>query len=106
MKEKEPSNTFNVKRYPGYELLSPKEIDLCQTLELYPKRYLEAKTTLIQESFKVGIFGSKPNSEAIVQIDIEKRDNVIEFMLKSGWIPKGARLSSGKNTSSTITGLK
>jgi hypothetical protein len=91
----DPSDKFNVKKYSGYELLSPKEVSLCQKLELYPMRYLEAKKALIQESFRQGVLGTESNFEAIVKIDVEKRDNVIEFILKSGWIPKGVNVSLG-----------
>jgi len=81
---------FNVKEYPGYELLSPKEVSLCQRLELQPNNYFEVKRALIQESLTHGLLDKDCNSNhrSIVKIDIEKRkrENVIDFILQSGWI--------------------
>mmetsp|Transcript_14164 Transcript_14164/g.40639 ORF Transcript_14164/g.40639 Transcript_14164/m.40639 type:complete len:458 (-) Transcript_14164:13-1386(-) len=81
---------------PGYDLLSTKEIKLCEKLELLPEIYLEAKKALIAESFKAGIIedeatpsvsGSIKTSK-LVKIDVEKRDGVIDFIVKAGFIPK------------------
>jgi len=91
------SSTFHIdSKTPGYDLLSTKEIKLCKKLELLPEIYLEAKKALIAESFKAGIIeddatpsasgGIKPSK--LVKIDVEKRDGVIDFIVKAGWIPR------------------
>lgn len=91
------SSTFHIdSQTPGYDLLSTKEIKLCKKLELLPEIYLEAKKALIAESFRAGIIeddatpsasgGIKPSK--LVKIDVEKRDGVIDFIVKAGWIPR------------------
>ena len=70
---------------PGINLLSTKEIALCEKICLLPQFYLEVKRELIQESLSQG-FIEDGNSSSLVKIDIEKKGEVIQFMLSSGWI--------------------
>lgn len=79
---------FDVKQYEGYELLTTKEIGLCQRLELKPKLYLEAKKALIHDSLSHGILddATKSSQHSIVKIDVESKDDVVKFILQSGWI--------------------
>ena len=79
---------FDVRKYPGFELLSKKELELCQKLELLPTLYNEAKTALIQESLDQGILDeASSNRRSIFKIDVQKRGDVIDFILQSGWVP-------------------
>jgi len=79
---------FDVRKCPGYEILTKKELELCQHLELQPKLYTEAKTTLIHESLKKGLLDEdNTNRRSIFKIDVEKRADVFDFILKSGWVP-------------------
>jgi len=81
-------NEFNLKKYKDYHLLSSKEIDLCQRLQLRPEHYLEAKKELLKISIAQRIFcGNSNNSkpQSLFMIDIEKRGSVVEFFQKSGW---------------------
>jgi transcriptional adapter 2-alpha len=108
----EPSNatasgTFRIdSKTPGYDLLSSKEIKLCEKLELLPEVYLEAKKALIAESFRAGIVEEEatPNVDGsikasnLVKIDVEKRGEVVDFVLKAGFIPK----RPNENTSSNV----
>jgi len=83
---------FQISDATGIELLSNKEIGLCKRLSLLPKFYLEAKKELIQKSFEAGILNvNDPKQNALVKIDVEKRDGVIDFVMKSGWIPTKPR---------------
>ena len=80
---------FNIVSEPGYDLLSPKEVCLCKKIQLLPKHYLEAKRTLISESLSAGLLEKKcmmPTTRSIFKIDVEKRDSVIDFILRAGWI--------------------
>ena len=83
------SENFDVKKFEGYEMLSSKEAKLCQRLELEPTIYLGAKKSLIQESFTRGLLDdtTKKKKRSVVKIDIEMRDDVVNFILQSGWIP-------------------
>eukprot|EP00592_Proboscia_alata_P017485 CAMPEP_0194399308 /NCGR_PEP_ID=MMETSP0174-20130528/126589_1 /TAXON_ID=216777 /ORGANISM="Proboscia alata, Strain PI-D3" /LENGTH=1523 /DNA_ID=CAMNT_0039195705 /DNA_START=124 /DNA_END=4695 /DNA_ORIENTATION=- len=84
---------------PQYPLLSSQEVLLCEAMEMTPKQYLEAKRGLIQESLTGGLLQSspspeqekelptpKPPPEAIYKLDVEKRNGVIDFVLRAGWI--------------------
>lgn len=71
------------------ELLSPKEGALCQKLELQPAQYLEVKRALITESLTRGLLdkeSSVASRRTIVKIDVTKRGDVIDFMVRAGWI--------------------
>jgi hypothetical protein len=85
---KDSKPKFDVRKCPGYEILSKKELELCQHLELQPKLYTEAKTALIHESLKQGMLDEdNTNRRSIFKIDVEKREDVFDFILKSGWVP-------------------
>ncbi len=86
---------FDVKQHEGYELLTIKEIGLCQRLELKPKLYLEAKKTLIHDSLSQGILDdtTKSSKRSIVKIDLESKDDVVKFILKSGWISAAPKVT-------------
>ena len=92
--KEESVDTFNVRNCIACELLSAKEAELCQRLELLPTQYIDAKKALIKESFTHGILDRGDgdlNRRSIVKIDVEKRDNVIDFILQSGWISSKPR---------------
>lgn len=77
---------------PGYELLSSKEVDLCEKIDLLPAQYLEVKSALIQESMKRGLLDNGGSSKrTIVMIDAEKRGDIIDFMVHAGWISSKVR---------------
>lgn len=74
---------------PGYSLLSPQEVDLCRKLTLSPSQYQKIKTALIMEALEQGMLDKESGSStkrSFVKIDVEKRGDVIDFMLQAGWI--------------------
>ena len=87
---------FDVRKCPGYEILTKKELDLCQKLELQPKLYTEAKTVLINESLKQGFLDEdRTHRRSLFKVDVEKRGDVINFILESGWLPALPKGSHG-----------
>lgn len=79
---------FDIKNLPGYELLSKKEIELCQRIEMVPKLYLEVKDALIRQSLAADLLDDERSSERTVHmVDVKKKGDVYDFILKSGWIP-------------------
>lgn len=78
----------------GYELLSSKEVDLCEKIELLPAQYLEVKSALIQESMKRGLLekGGSTSKRTIIMIDAEKRGDIVDFMVRAGWISSMVRI--------------
>jgi hypothetical protein len=81
------SESFPITGMKGFDLLNKKEVELCRKLLMKPGLYLKAKKAIIQESFRVGILDRENClSRTIVTIDVQKRGNVIDFMVKAGWI--------------------
>ena len=76
---------FDLTCAPGVDLLSSKEISLCKKIQLLPEFYLEMKRELLQESLLHG-FVEDGTSKNLVKVDIQKRGEIIQFMLSSGWI--------------------
>jgi hypothetical protein len=74
---------------PGYNLLSSREVLLCQRTRLTPEQYLEVKNVLIQESLLKGLLdreGPGSSKRALVRIDVERRGDVIDFLVRAGWV--------------------
>ncbi|KAM3567746.1 hypothetical protein VYU27_010115, partial [Nannochloropsis oceanica] len=124
---------LNIDEYPGVELLSGKEKELCAALRLLPKHYLYIKNRILQESQAAGLLlpttttssssssnGSsdrmdgkegekggqgRPPSSLIV-MDVEKKKGVYDFMVRVGWItPRAAASRSDvKDISITVSG--
>ncbi|GFH47629.1 hypothetical protein CTEN210_04104 [Chaetoceros tenuissimus] len=82
-------SNFDVKKCPGHELLTKKELDLCQKLQCQPQLYTKAKSALIQEALKQDMLDDEnARTKTLFKIDIEKKDDVIKFIASSGWIPE------------------
>jgi len=93
--ESKDSQKFIIKDKPGYELLSSKEIALCKRLQLLPKDYFNAKKALLSAALAGGLYNSKLSKSkgTLATIDISQRDNVIDFVLRAGWIPSRPNLT-------------
>lgn len=83
---------FVVKDKPGYELLSKKEVGLCKRLRILPQTYLDVKRALLSESVSAGIW-KKSQSNAVFKIDIKQRDNIVDFIMESGWIESRPKIA-------------
>eukprot|EP00536_Pseudo-nitzschia_multiseries_P001190 jgi/Psemu1/250307/estExt_Genewise1Plus.C_140246 len=80
---------FDLSKAPCRDLLSRKERALCERLQIYPVQYLEIKKALIHESLVNGLLdkeSSNSSKRTIVKIDVERRGNIIEFLVRAGWI--------------------
>eukprot|EP00537_Pseudo-nitzschia_pungens_P017841 CAMPEP_0172409410 /NCGR_PEP_ID=MMETSP1061-20121228/76353_1 /TAXON_ID=37318 /ORGANISM="Pseudo-nitzschia pungens, Strain cf. pungens" /LENGTH=1015 /DNA_ID=CAMNT_0013145565 /DNA_START=45 /DNA_END=3092 /DNA_ORIENTATION=- len=85
-KKKKP---FHLSTAPCLDLLSRKERALCEKLQIYPVQYLEIKKALIHESLANGLLNkesSHSSKRTIVKIDVERRGNIVEFLVRAGWI--------------------
>lgn len=83
----EKKNSSPLVGSPGYELLSTKEIALCEKVGLTPSQYLEVKSALIQEALAKGVLDkATSNRRTLVKIDVEKKGQVVDFMVRAGWI--------------------
>jgi hypothetical protein len=79
---------FDISNRKGFDLLSRKEAALCERLRLYPAQYLEIKKALIHESFTNGLLDKEGGRRMVVKIDVERRGDIVDFMLRAGWISK------------------
>jgi transcriptional adapter 2-alpha len=90
-------DVFAIDDKPGFGLLSSKEKELCKRIRLFPQHYLDVKKALISESLAAGIWD--PSSKAqkgktFVTVDVSKRDDIIDFVLKAGWISSRPTVST------------
>jgi len=107
---KPPTVTFDIINSHGYELLSPKEVSLCEKLQLLPSHYLEIKKALIQQALHSGLLDKEGgssggvgggNKRIMVKIDAEKRGDIVDFMLRAGWISSKVGLVNSVSTATT-----
>jgi hypothetical protein len=71
------------------DLLSPQEFSLCAMLNLSHDLYITIRKTLIFESLQKGLLdkeGTGSSKRALVKLDIEQRDGIIDFFLTAGWV--------------------
>ena len=83
--------TFDISRARCRDLLSRKELALCERLQVYPVQYLDIKKALIHESLVNGLLdrdSSNSGRRTIVKIDVERRGNIVDFLVRAGWISK------------------
>jgi hypothetical protein len=89
VEKSEDAADFDISCSKCYGLLSPKEAALCVKLRLLPVQYLEIKKALIHESLTRGLLdkeGPGSSRRIIIKIDIERRGDVVDFMVRAGWI--------------------
>jgi hypothetical protein len=87
----EVEGDFDISNSRGIDLLSKIEMGLCERLRIYPIQYLEIKKVLIHESLINGLLdkeSSGPRRRTIVKIDIERRGDIIDFLVRAGWISR------------------
>lgn len=68
-----------------FSLLSAKEQELCSTVNIPPKHYLVMKTTLLQESMKLG-FVEKDRASQVLNINVSKSGKIYDFFVTAGWV--------------------
>ena len=101
-KEEEEEKEFDISKSKGYDLLSKREVALCVRLNLVPLQYLEIKKALIFESLHNGLLESGNGRRTVMKVDIERRGNVLDFMVRAGWI--SSTLASTARTIETAPG--
>jgi hypothetical protein len=83
------ANIDKLSTMPGFQLLLAGEADLCRKLELTPMQYQEIKRALLLECLSQGLLDRETASSskrALVNIDVQKRGQVVDFMVTAGWI--------------------
>jgi len=85
-------NKFVINDKPGYELLSKKEVGLCKRLRILPQTYLDVKKALLSESLAAGVW-KKGQSNTVFKIDIDQRDNIVDFVMEAGWIESRPKIA-------------
>ncbi|KAJ3204913.1 Structural maintenance of chromosomes protein 2 [Dinochytrium kinnereticum] len=82
---------------PGYELLQPDEVYVCNTLRLPPYEYLYIKQILVAARHEKGTY-RKREAQSLCNIDVNKTGKVFEWFIAKGWLiePPPGRNSPGK----------
>lgn len=81
---------------PGVELLSAKEISLCETLKIVPHQYMIVKEAMLRMSLRNGQLRKK-EARAAIKIDHTKVSKIYDYLLGCGWIRGGASGVAGAN---------
>lgn len=89
---------------PGGELLSTKEISLCETLKIVPHQYMIAKEAMIRMSLRNGQVRKK-EARANIKMDHTKVSKIYDYLHGCGWIRGGSGISSGNVGGSNGNGV-
>ncbi|KAA8494209.1 Transcriptional adapter 2 [Porphyridium purpureum] len=73
-----------IKHHPGVDLLSQRELELCQSIRMSPHQYCVLKEFLIREGCRVG--NMKRKDAKIVRLESNKVNKVFEYLVGCGWI--------------------
>lgn len=77
-----------VAKAPGAELLSPKELELCQTVPMLPAHYLAAKEAMVREAYRNGQL-TLEGVRRVVRLEQDKAAELLDFFVKeSGGLAK------------------
>ncbi|EFJ14661.1 hypothetical protein SELMODRAFT_96986, partial [Selaginella moellendorffii] len=71
--------------FPGIDLLSSTEQDLCSQLRLLPAHYLKMKEVLMLENVEKGGL-RRDDACHLFKVDAAKTERVFDFLWKMGWI--------------------
>ena len=80
------SEDGDLAQHPGYTLLSQREVALCRKAGLLPAQYLEIKKVLVHQSLAAGLIDTDNSRRILVKIDVERRGDVIDFLVRAGWV--------------------
>ncbi|PVU96405.1 hypothetical protein BB561_001188 [Smittium simulii] len=86
---KTPTKKFKpngLKQLDGAQLLSLKEMDLCEKLSILPTSYILVKDVLLTEYVKSGKIDRERSYELLEKVDPSKVDSIYDFYLNAGWI--------------------
>ncbi|KAI8904479.1 Homeodomain-like protein [Gorgonomyces haynaldii] len=71
---------------PGYDQITPEELNICQTLRILPDQYLHIKETILSQVLKRGPF-KKRDAKSWFRIDVNKTAIIFDWFKALGWIP-------------------
>lgn len=76
---------------PDFQLLMPREQELCSNLRLHPKAYNCIKDAVLREAMRNEGKLKKKNVREISRIDTTKGGRIFEFMCEMGWLGNAAK---------------
>lgn len=82
--EAEVNPSEGLQKLPSADLLSDRELHLCRLSNLKPAEYLEIKRMIVQQSTAAGLVEQR--RKTLLLIDVERRGDVIDFLVKAGWV--------------------
>eukprot|EP00977_Amphora_coffeiformis_P019757 scaffold7428_cov153-Amphora_coffeaeformis.AAC.10 len=84
-----PSEDAESPQKESSSTLSATEQELCEKLDLTEEQYKEIKKTLISQSLAHGLLDKESigsQKRSVVKMDAERQGQVINFMLRAGWV--------------------
>jgi len=84
--KKNDSNSLDISKAPGAELLADKEIDLCARVPMLPMHYLAAKDAIVREAYRNGTLTSD-GVKRLLKLDPSKTDKIFDFFVREMTIP-------------------
>jgi transcriptional adapter 2-alpha len=85
LKDKKSSTTqselADMTKAPQADLLTDKELSLCQQVPMLPSHYLAAKDCIVREAFRNGTLTNE-GIKRIIKLDIPKTEKIYDFFVK------------------------
>lgn len=86
-----PTKESTPNRTEATGLISSDEQELCSKIDITSSQYIEIKKAIIFEALQSGLLDREGSAKrTLIQIDVERRGTVIDFLVRAGWISSKA----------------
>lgn len=82
-----PGAPIDVTFYPGSDLLTDEEFEVCCVLRLTPQQYFASRKTLVENHRRIGFY-RKSAAQKMLKIDVNKTGKLYDFFQENRWLPK------------------
>lgn len=82
-----PGAPIDISYYPGCDLLTDEEFEVCCVLRLTPQQYFASRKTLVENHRNFGFY-RKSAAQKMLKIDVNKTGKLYDFFQDNGWLPR------------------
>jgi len=82
-----PGAPIDVTFFPGSDLLTDEEFEVCCVLRLTPQQYFASRKTLVENHRRIGFY-RKSAAQKMLKIDVNKTGKLYDFFQENRWLPK------------------
>lgn len=82
-----PGAPIDISYYPGCDLLTDEEFEVCCVLRLTPQQYFASRKTLVENHRNYGFY-RKSAAQKMLKIDVNKTGKLYDFFQENGWLPR------------------